>query len=81
MPRATKAVRKIKQAERKFEQVEQRIEGKVRKFLEKDGPAETLAKSIDAATKEAGEDFERIAKKWSAKIKKLGEAFRAQAGR
>lgn len=81
MPAMTQAVRKLKTAERKFERAENRIEGKVKKFLEKDGAAERLARAMDQATAEASRDLDYLGKKWSAKIKKLGEAFRKESAR
>ena len=79
MPAATKAVRRMRQVEKQFKDVESKIQGKISKILEPDGPADEVARAIDQATAEAIKDFERITQKWTAKVKKLGDSFREQA--
>jgi peptidoglycan hydrolase CwlO-like protein len=79
MPAATKAVRKMRQVEKQIKDVETKIQGKLSKILEPNGPADELAHAIDQATAEAIKDFERITEKWTSKIKKLGDSFREQA--
>ena len=79
MPAATKALRRMRQVERQIKDVESKIQGKISKILEPDGPADEVARAIDKATADAIRDFERITEKWTVKVKKLSGSLREQA--
>ena len=70
---AKKTVDKLSEIERAVKSAGREIEGKVQKFLAKNGPAEKLAKEVDSLANEAAKDIQRLADKWTKKLKDVAK--------
>jgi hypothetical protein len=74
--RAKRTVAKLNEIERTVRSAGKEIEGKVQKFLAKDGPAEKLAGEVDRLADEAAKDIQKLADKWAKKLQAVAKKAR-----